>query len=381
MKFTESPLYVLTILLLLIGLADWLGKKKYFRHIGSVLLIIIAAAVLANLDVIPSFKKGSVIYDGIFSYAAPIGIFFLMLDVRLNHLKKAGLPMIAMFLVGAAGAIIGDFISYYIIQPQDKIENAHAVAGMFTGTYVGGSANLNAIALHYGVNKDGTAFAAINAADNIVSALWTMTMMLIVPFLHKLKPRARFNHDAEEVLHPEEHQKDSLNVLQLSLLLAIGIATFLVSQYLSELSGKTIPSILILTTIALIIAQMPFMKHIRGSQLLGYFLILLFLAVVGAFCDIAALVENGQQAMMLFTWILLLILIHGIIIFGIGWFFKQDWYVIAISSIAGIGGPTSSAAVATTMGRTDLRLPAILVGTTGYAIGTYLGILVAEILK
>jgi uncharacterized membrane protein len=170
MSIIQQPLYILTVLLLLVLLSEWLAQKKFFKHIGSVLLVIIFAAVLANINVIPSSHNAPALYDGIFQYAAPLGLFFLLLQVKLKDLKLAGLPMIMMFLIGSATTIAGVVIGYYILSPQQHhINLAYAVAGMYTGTYIGGSANLNAVALEYGVNKEGTLFAAINAADNIIT--------------------------------------------------------------------------------------------------------------------------------------------------------------------------------------------------------------------
>ncbi len=108
---------------------------------------------------------------------------------------------------------------------------------------------------------------------------------------------------------------------------------------------------------------------------------LLFLAVVGAYCDIAALIQNGETAFILLTWVTILVSIHGFIIFIIGAIMKQDWDIVSIASNADIGGAASAAVCATSIGRPDLRLPGILAGSVGNAIGTYIGILVAEFLK
>ena len=77
MSIIQQPLYILTVLLLLVLFSEWLAQKKVFKHIGSVLLVIIFAAILANINVIPSSHNAPVLYDGIFQYAAPIGLFFL----------------------------------------------------------------------------------------------------------------------------------------------------------------------------------------------------------------------------------------------------------------------------------------------------------------
>ena len=58
----------------------------------------------------------------------------------------------------------------------------------------------------------------------------------------------------------------------------------------------------------------------------------------------------------------------------------RDWEMIAIVSQANIGGGTTAIALAETFDRKELILPAILVGSLGNAVGTYLGFLVIYIL-
>ena len=51
-----------------------------------------------------------------------------------------------------------------------------------------------------------------------------------------------------------------------------------------------------------------------------------------------------------------------------------------MASQANVGGGTSALALARSLGRSDLVLPAILVGSLGMAVGTYLGFLTADLL-
>ncbi len=76
-----------------------------------------------------------------------------------------------------------------------------------------------------------------------------------------------------------------------------------------------------------------------------------------------------------------LIVIHALVIFGIGALLKQDWDVLSIASQANIGGSASALALSKSLNRPDLYLPGILVGALGNAIGTYCGLFVAEFLK
>ena len=170
------------------------------------------------------------------------------------------------------------------------------------------------------------------------------------------------------------------SVSDFSILLALGIGSLFLSQLLSQWL-PAVPYVLTLTTIALVLAQLPAVHRLRGAKLLGYFTVLLFLAVVGAYCDLAALIANGAVAGILLAWVTIIVGVHALIIFVIGGLFRQDWAIIAVASNANIGGATSAGVLATAIGRGDLRLPGILAGSLGNAIGTYAGFLVAVWLR
>ena len=387
MSFIQQPLYILTVLLLLILFSEWLAERKFFKHIGSVLLVIILAAISANLNIIPSSTNAPPLYDGIFHYAAPLGIFFLMLQVKLRELKLAGLPMIMMFLIGSATTIAGVIIGYEILSPQRHgIHLSYAVAGMYTGTYIGGSANLNAVAVAYGVNKDGTQFAAINAADNIITGVWMMMTLILPSIFQRYFPRkrriaAQFENLSDEELRTRMLQPaNNIRLKDITLLLALGFGTMFISEQITNYFNA-VPSILVITTLALVFAQLPFVQRLQGTKLIGFGLVMLFLAVVGAYCDINALIRNGSVAATLLMWVVLIVFIHGALILLTGGFLKQDWDIVSIASNANIGGATSAPVCANSIGRPDLQLPGLLAGTIGNAIGTYLGVFVAEILK
>lgn len=384
MSFILEPVYVATVLCLLVALSEWLSRRKFFSYFGSALIVIIAAAILANLRLLPSSQNAPPLYDGVFNFLAPLAIFFLLLDVKLKDLRQAGLPMLLLFGIGAVGTMIGSVAGYYLIAPQHHgVDKAFAVAGMFTGTYIGGSVNLNAVALQYGVTKSGTQFAAINAADNIISTIWIIATVLLPRLLQARWPRRLASgYDAEKAAAApvELELPERVSVSDLSILLALGLGCLFVAQAISRVL-PALPYILTLTTLALLMAQLPIVQKLSGAKVLGYFTVLIFLAVVGAYCDLAALIANGAVAGILLLWVTVIVGIHALVIFAVGAFLKQDWALIAVASNANVGGATSAGVLATAIGRGDLRLPGILAGSLGNALGTYAGFLIAESLR
>ena len=372
----ENPLYVGGLLCLIIVASVWLAKFKGFKLAGSPILVILICAVVSNLGLLPSGASEQPIYTGVFTYVAPLSIFILLLEVNLKSLRKAGTPMLLLFLVGAFATMAGVLISYFIIHPEKSIGTlAPAIAGLYTGTYIGGSINFNAIALHYGVMQDGELFAATTVVDNIVGTPWIIVALLLPRWLQKIRPSKRTGiSNLDNTLHKMGEQQ--INVTSLGIMIGVGMMVIFIAQTIQQQFPK-IPSVLVLTTFALLIAQLPQVKKVKGLHTIGLFLTLIFLGVIGTLCDLGMLVESGEKAGVLLGFAGLAVLLHGILLFGVTALFNADWDLAGMASLTNIGGTTTAIAGSEGLNRPDLLLPGILVGSLGNALGTYAGFAVA----
>ncbi len=370
-----EPLGVAAILCANVALTEWLVRRTFLRHVGTALAVIVLTAVTANLGIVPASQ--SPVYDGIFAYVAPLAIFLPLLQVSLRGIARAGGTMLAAFGVGAAGTFVAVPVAGWIAGLPDALGGLYpALAGMFVGTYTGGSINFNALALHYGMVEQGNLYAGAVAVDNIVTTLW----MIVTIGLPRLLGRVSANGDGQAAAADQDSA--SVGPLELGLLLGVGTAAIWLSDLAADALagwGLPIPSVLLLTSMALALAQVPAVARIGAIRPLGMFAVYLFLAVIGAHCDLSALGSIGALAGRLMLFALLAVAVHGLVVFSLGRLFCRDWGVLAVASQANIGGPTSALAAARSLGRQDLLLPSILVGSLGYAAGTYLGFVCAEL--
>jgi len=378
MAFLEHPIYVLSVLTFIVLLAVYAEKTKWGKPLGAALLAIVFTAVIANLGGIPSASNSISLYDGIFTYIAPLSIFYLMLGVNLSAIKKAGLPMIGLFALGSFATVLGIVLAWYLLEPESRLgENGAVIAGMLTGTYTGGSVNFNAIALEYDFQKQGALYAGTIAVDNVVTTVWIIATLVFPRLLRKVwKDKKGVTHKTEGHSEPNEQGLDMHSMLWLVFL---GLVAFGISEGLSEWF-PSIPSILTLTTIGILLAQTKFVSQLHGAHTLGLYMVYLFLAVIGAYCEISAVVELKELGWTLFLFTSIAVFMHGLLIIILGGLFYRDWSMIAIASQANVGGGPTALALAETFGRKELMLPAILVGTLGNALGTYLGFLVIQLI-
>lgn len=385
MSFITDPIYVLTVLCLMVILAVYASKTAVGKKLGAALLVILFTAIVANLGLIPSASNSIPLYSGIFKYLAPIAIFYLLLKVNISTIKQAGLPMIGLFLIGSLATSLGILIAWNVFSPADVFgEDARIIAGMLTGTYTGGSVNFNAIALEYGFQEKGALYAGVIAVDNVMTTLWIMVTLAMPVFLNRLwkgKTNPISTPDAEATKGNEDKHpgSESIDLHGLMWLLFLGVAAYYFAEIVKQLIPQ-IPSILTISTLGILLAQTKFVANLRGSHNLGLYLVYIFLAVIGAYCELAAVIELKDLGITLLLFTGSAVVLHGVIITLLGGLVYRDWKMVAIVSQANIGGGTTAIALAESFDRKELALPAILVGALGSALGTYIGFLVIYIL-
>ena len=388
---TDHSLFILAVLSSVIVVTEWAVRRTWLKHVGTALLVIVATAVIANLGLLPTTSTEAhpvPAYDAIFGTVAPLAIVWLLLKVNLRDILKAGIPIISLFLIGSLGTVAGVLVGMWVVDGPERIGPMyHALGGMFTGTYTGGSVNFNAIAIEYDMMREAVLFGGAAAVDSIMTTIWMAATIALPRVLRPLWAGRMRGADgavvSREVDLGVEEDTESIHPVDLALVLAIGFGTLWASNGLAAWSaeaGFAVPSIIILTIIALLLAQIPAVTNLAGSRTLGLFAVYLFLCVIGAFCDIRALAEIGSLGLTLLVFTSVLVFVHGMVAFGAAWLLRMDVDIAAVASQANVGGGTSALALARSLGRGDLVLPAVLIGSLGTAVGTFLGFLVARTL-
>lgn len=381
-----SPFAVLVALLTVVAISEWAARWPIFRKVGSAILALLLGALLANLNIIPTPGNDTPIYDAVFAYILPGAIFLALLQASLRSLRNAGGAMVLAFLLGAVGVAIGAFVAAYLVPIAIPDSSLAALAGMFTATYIGGSANFNAVALAYGMESQGSLYVVAILVDNVITVLWLM-MLLAFPGLMR---RTRFYPNQQPSAEPvasNPHQVETLHrptVFQVTAPLAMAAIAVLLSDGLASSLGEIgfpVPSIIIVTTIALLVAQLPGIDRLALAPSLGMAGLLLFLVVVGASADVGALVEAHSLGMAMVGFIATILFCHAIVLVGFGVLLRIEPEVIVVASVANIGGSAVAPAIAEGVGRPNLALPGVLVGLLGTALGTYAGFSVAQLLQ
>jgi len=260
------------------------------------------------------------------------------------------------------------------------------LSGQFTGTYTGGGANFAALGRAFDTSPD--LFSAATAADVIITAIWMMVCLAVPVLLGRPKGTAQPERSPGKGDNPHEEKPVTLErtlndtVRPVSLRDAAALVVVAVGAVWGAgfLSGviPLIPEVLWLTTLVLVMAQVPAIKGLPGGALFGNYLILLFLASNGARSVIANLVAMGPPV---FYYAIITVALHGVVIFGVGRLARLDLATLAVASQANVGGAASAIALASARGYHDRLVPGVAVGLVGYAVGNYLGMAVGLFMR
>ncbi|NNJ72735.1 MAG: DUF819 family protein, partial [Enterobacterales bacterium] len=261
---TTNAIFVLAILCLIIFVSEMIAKTRWGKPLGVAIMVIVLGAVFANVGLIPSASNAIPLYSIIFKYIAPVAIFYLVLGVNLRKIKQAGMPMLVLFVLGSAATVIGVVVSYALVSPQAHLNEYSApIAGMIAGTYTGGSINFNAVALHYKVNEAGVLYAGTVAVDNVLTTLWMLVTLAIPKVMHSLWPGKDIIQTTAEEASIEAVNKNHMDYRDFIILLPLGLAAFVISQAITTYF-PAVPSILVITTIGLILAQIDRFHNLVG---------------------------------------------------------------------------------------------------------------------
>ena len=388
---------LLALMVASVALAIWLEQKYVWasKISGAIIALLIALAA-SNLAIIPT---SCVLYDDIvWGYAVPMGIPLLLLQCNMKKIWKETGRMMVIFLIGAAGTVAGAFLAYTLL--HSFIPGLEGVAAMMTGSYIGGGVNFAALAAEFDV---GEIKAAATVADNLLMALYFFALIFIAGMKffrsHYSHPHIDAVAESGDLSGAQTQaaaywSRKGISLKDIALNFAYAAAVVFAAKLISTFVGGLIPDTGValhmlhtffgseyvwITTVSMACATFgeKQVAKLSGSQEIGTYLIYLFLFVIGVPASIVKIIQE-TPLLLVFTGIM--VLVNMLFCFIGGKLLHFDLEDIILASNANIGGPTTAAGMAISQGWSALVGPVMLVGTFGYVIGTYLGILVGGLL-
>lgn len=372
MDIVQIALIVLGPLLIL-----YFKNTKVINTISPVVTSYAIGIIYANL---PGFNVNPEISKMATEASVPLAIPLLLFGTDfIKWFRLARTTVISFVLIVVTVCIVSFTVSFGF---KDVLDNYWQIAGMLVGVYTGGTPNMTAIGLGLGV--DDNVFILMNGADLLLGASYLLFILTIgVRLIGKFLPSFQFsgNNELEEsnsiwesFSHLNKFKRSILFILMSGLIL--GISLGLNSLFFEKDQVAFI--ILVITTLGIAASFNEKIRNYEGSYEVGQYLLLVFCAGIGTMANINELI-NGSWIYVLYLGIVMIssIIIHVILCR----IFKIDRDTAIITSVAGIFGPPFVGPVAEQLKNREIVVSGLTSGLVGYAVGNYLGLLVAYLVK
>jgi len=360
-------------------------KNKVIRKIGAVLICYILGAVVGNTGLLP---EGAYVYQDWFTrLTVPLALPLILFSMDVRKWFKMAGSAITSLLLGLFTVILMIFVGYWIF--KDSIPDIWKVAGMLTGVYTGGTPNM--AAMKTALNVDTEIYLMTHTYEVALGAIYLIFilsigqrvfLLFLPPFKSPETGKIKINpanlEDEYESYTGFFKKKTFLPVLG-----AFGLSVLILgisygASLLFPENFSTAAIILLITTFGIAFSFVPKIKNIQKTFQAGMYIILIFAIVVSSMADIRQLANISFN---LFWYVGLAMFGSHILHAFLARFFKIDADTVIISGSALICSPPFVPVVAGALKNREVILTGLIVGIAGYAVGNYLGVIIAYMLK
>ena len=378
--------YIIFPILIIEAFKRWTIVQK----IGTVVLAY-AVGIIASLCGVFHFADPAIgatftkLQSTVMNVAVPLAIPLMLFNCDFKLWTKS-LPKTTWALVtGIAAVIVASISGYFVF--RNHVPEIAKVTGMMAGIYTGGTMNFNALG------------AALNVDRSVMAIVLAFQMVITTPYIffllgggykifRKLLPykdithKGRMDEDEVETNDVENYRGmfEKKNFIGMMKGLGLSICFLAVGAGLALLITGTLNELVVILTITTLSIIASFFKPVRELPKtfeLGMFFILIFSVIVASMFDINSV--NGGS-----------LYIGGFVLWIIGVSVGLHLLLCRIAKVSGdlfcvcqvglLCSPPFVPPIAGAMKNKKVLISGIVVGLVGYAIGTYLGALLAWVL-
>ena len=379
----ESGFLYILMLLMIVSFAIFAEKKLTFKIFQYLPIVVILYALVMTLSFFGLWSKNETITD-IYkvskSYILPAMIFLMLLNSDIEAIYKLSAKMLFTFFL-AMGSIMLSFIGTYLLFKPLLEQNAWKAFGALSGSWMGGTANMVAIA--DAIKADEIQMGYVLISDSLNYTLWVMLLLAIAPYAKYFNgwSQAKTDYIATLELKKEENVKDkkekTKNIITL-VVVALGISVVCqsIAPFLptSDFVSQTTWVVIIATFLGLM-GSMSVLKKLY-SPTLATTLLYIIIALIAS----RATLEDIDKAPLYILAGSMILILHMLIMILFAKIFKLDLFIIGVASLANIGGVASAPILAGAYSKTLIPI-GVIMAMLGYIVGTFGGLLVAKILS
>ncbi|MDX2429554.1 MAG: DUF819 family protein [Bacteroides sp.] len=363
-------------------------RMSIINKIGIVVFCYGIGLVMGNINVIPESVSG---FQGdLMGVCILLGIPLVLFSENILKWVKIAKTTFISLLLGVVSVVILVLLGFFIF--REKIPEIWKISGMMIGVYTGGTPNLAAIARGLGVDEE--LYILTHTAELVIGALILLFFItgakpLFGKFLRPYK-RVEGNQSQPELDVSDFENYDGFfrrsNFPGTLKAFGIALVIFGIGFGMTKLfkgDAKDTAAVLTVTTLGILASLIPGINRIKNSYQLGMYFIYVFCIIVASKANLMALfnVENVQLMVNLLLYITLVMLGSLVLHALLSWIFKINVDEFIITSTALADSPPFVPVVAAALRNKEVVMPGMIIGVIGYAIGNYLGVAIAYLVK
>lgn len=379
----------------------WLCRKySWLDKIGPVMILYVIGLFFANIPMPEEIKTlQGIIPTIMIPLAIPMMLFgctFKPSEVSLQA------KLVTSGVVSVCIAILGGYLLFGQGIPQGE-----EIGGMLAGKCTGGT--LNAAALKEGLGISSETYVLLTTYDIVICFFYFVFLLAggirLFRWLYGEKAKRTLSAEDEAEIkremaavkvNPYKGLWSKAGLVQIGKVLGLTIVVVILGAAISYLIGWIFgadlanfmnekkggwfmaPFILVLTTLGIALSFSKRVKKLDKSYDLGMYLIYIFSLAIASMADLSNLqiMENLNMIAFLTFAIFVSLFIHAIICRLL----RVDADSMVISSVAFINSPPFVPMISNAMKNRAALVTGISAGLLGYAVGNYLGVLVAKLL-
>lgn len=369
-------------LLLLVGFPGLaLLAARHLKPVALVGPVVVCYAFGIILGNTPGLSLQERLSMSVSEAAVPLAIPLLLFTTDVPRWLRLARPTLVSFGLACVSAMVG--AAAVGLACADRSDEWWKMSGMLVGVYTGGTANMNAIGLALRVREE--TFLLLNTADIVVSAAYLLFLVTVAQRLaHLFLPRFQnptgWDDAADEAARRAPvFTWSRARGMALAFVLAALIVGVSVGASHLAFGGLEPPVVMLLiTSLSLAASFSPTVRTLPGSYTMGDYALLVFCVAVGTLADASRLREAG---LFVFAFCAGVVVLSVGLHFALAALFRIDADTALITSTATIFGPPFIGPVARALRNRELVVSGLTTGLMGYAVGTYLGLAVAWLLR
>jgi uncharacterized membrane protein len=294
----------------------------------------------------------------------------------------AGKTLIAL-ITGTLAVVVIVVAGFFMF--KDKIPEAWKISGMLVGVYTGGTPNLAALKMMLDVKPD--VYIMTHTYDTLVGAFFLFFLVSIgkrvfgsflPPYPFKNIPSGESKADTVDEYKGILKRQYVLPLLLAMLASILIVGTSVGVSFVFSHSLNTVIIILTLTTLGILVSLVPRINRIEKTFETGMYLILIFSVVVASMANFRQLINISPALFLYITFAVMgSLVLHAFL----SWIFKVDCDTLIIAHTALVCSPPFVPMVAGALRNREVVITGLTIGIIGYAVGNYLGVVLAFLLK